>query len=100
MKMVAVAFPAVARSVDQAPYNGDAEPTDRALFCGSIQIGLRMGERIEGRPVVDKMDRQPATPPTERDGDTALRQSRTATVCNNVGEKLFKDDEEPRPFVI
>ena len=32
MKVVAVALAAVARSVDQSTYNGDAEPTNRALF--------------------------------------------------------------------
>ncbi len=70
MKVVTVAFPAVARSVDQSAYNGDTEPTDRALFCRSVQIRPGMGERIEGRPIVDEIDRQPATPATERDSDT------------------------------
>jgi len=39
MKVVALALPAVARSVDQSAHNGDAEPANRALFCRSIQIG-------------------------------------------------------------
>jgi hypothetical protein len=99
MKVVTVAFPAVARAIDQGAHNGDAEPTDRALFCRSVQIGPGMGERIEGRPVVDEIDRQPATPATERDGDSGRLKSHPLAVCNDVGEKLFEDDEEPRPFV-
>ena len=36
MKVVVVALPAVARSVDQSARNGDTEPTNRTLFCRSI----------------------------------------------------------------
>ena len=100
MKVVAGALPAVARSVDQGAHNGDAEPADRALFRRSIQIGSGLGERIEGRPIVDEIDRHQAAPTTERDGNTARCKSRPGAVCNDVGEKLFEDDQKRRPFVI
>jgi len=100
MKVVAVALAAVARSVDQSTYNGDAEPTNRALFGRSIQIGRGVSERIEGRPVVDEIDCQASTPPIERYGDAVCRKFPLVTVGNNVGEKLFEDDQEPRSFLI
>jgi hypothetical protein len=100
MKVVTVALSAVARLVDQGAHNGDAKPTDRALFCRSIQIWRGMSERIEGRPVVDKIDCQASTPPIERHGDAGCRKSPPVAVGNNVGEKLFEDDEEPRSFLI
>ena len=59
-----------------------------------------MSERIERRPVVDKIDCQASTPPIERHGDAGCRKSPPVAVGNNVGEKLFEDDEEPPPFVI
>jgi hypothetical protein len=100
MQVVAVVFPAITRSVDEGAHDGDAEPTDRAFFCRRIQIEAGMGERIERWPVVDEIDRQRTVPPAERDGDTARRRSHPAAVSNNIGEKLFEDDEQPRPFVI
>jgi hypothetical protein len=100
MKVVAVALPAVARSVDQSAYNGDAEPTNRALFCRSVPIRRGMSERIEGRPVVDEIDCQATTPPIERYGDAVCLKFPAVAVGNNVGEKLFEDDQEPRSFVI
>jgi hypothetical protein len=54
MKMVAFAFPPVTRSVDQGAHDSDAEPTDRALFYRSIQIGPGRCEQLERRPVVDE----------------------------------------------
>jgi hypothetical protein len=86
--------------VDESAHDGDAEPTDRALFYRSIQMGAGMGERIEGRPIVDEMDHEPVTPPTKRDGDTTSRTSDPVAVCNDIGEKLFEDNEKPRPFVV
>lgn len=100
MKAVAVAFSAVACLVDESVHDGNAEPTDRALFYRSIQMGAGMGEQIEGRPIVDEMDHEPARPPTERDGDTTSRTSDPVAVCNDIDEKLFEDNEEPRPFVV
>ena len=55
-----------------------------------------MGERIEGRSVVDEIDRQPTAPPTERDRDTC----RSVAMCHDIGEELFEDDEKPRPFIV
>ena len=100
MQVVAVAVPAIARSVGQGSHNGDTEPTDRALFGGSVKIGLGVNEWIKGRPVVDEIDRQHAAPATKCHDDTACRKLPPVAVGNNVGEKLFEDDEEPPPFVI
>jgi hypothetical protein len=46
------------------------------------------------------MDHQPATPRTERDGNNTECTSAAVAVYNDIGEKLFADDEEPCPFVI
>jgi hypothetical protein len=54
-----------------------------------------MGERIEGRAVVDKIDRQPAAAPAERGGNAPC-----IAVRGDIGEELFEDDEEPGPFVV
>src|SRR6516165_6993209 len=59
-----------------------------------------MSERIEGRPVVNEIDCQASTPPIERHGDAACLNFPPVAVGNNVGEKLFEDDEEPRLFLI
>ena len=101
MKVVAVALSPIARFVDQGAHNRDAEAADRALLWRSIQVGGGVGKRIERRPVIDKIDCQPAVLPTERDGDTPRRKLHPlVSVFNDVGEQLFEDDKEPRPFVI
>ena len=100
IEVVTVAFPAIARSVGQGAHNGNTEPTDRALFWQSLKIGLGVSERIEGWPVVDEIDCQASTRPTERHDNAACRKLTPAAVGNNIGEKLFEDDEEPRSFVI
>jgi hypothetical protein len=55
MKVIAAAFPPVARVVNQGAHNGDAESTDRTLFCRSVQIGLGMGEWVKGQSVVEEI---------------------------------------------
>src|SRR5262249_29607252 len=70
------------------------------MFRGSIQVGLGIGEQVKGRSVIDKIDCQLARAPTERDSDTARRKSVPVAMCNDVGEKLFENNEEPRAFVI
>jgi hypothetical protein len=99
IEVVTVVFPAIARLVGEGAHNGNAEPTDRALFGRNIQIGPGIAKRIEGWPVVNEIDCQCTVPPAERDGDTARRSSHRAAV-GNVGEKLFEYDEQPRPFLI
>src|SRR5215469_9132734 len=59
-----------------------------------------MSERIEGRPVVDEIDCQASTPPIQRHDDAVCLKFPLAAVGNNIGEKLFEDDEEPRSFLI
>src|SRR5215469_18272864 len=98
-QMVAVAFPTITRSVNEGADDSDAEPTNLASFCRSIQIGAGMGERIEGWPVVDEINRQQAVLPAERNGDTPRRKLHPVAVFNDVGEQLFEDDEKARPFV-
>jgi hypothetical protein len=95
-----VAFPAIARLVGQGAHNGNAEPTDRALFGRSLKIRLGVSERIKGRPVVDEIDRQHATPATECHDDAACSPLPPVAVGNNIGEKFFEDDEEAPTFVI
>jgi hypothetical protein len=98
--VITVAFPAIARSVSQGAHNGNAEATDRALFWRSLKIGLGVSERIEGWPVVDEIDCQASARPAERHDDAACCQLPPVAVGNNVSEKLFEDDEEPRSSVI
>jgi hypothetical protein len=86
--------------VSQGANNGNAEPTNRALFWRSLKIGLGVRERIEGWPVVDEIDCQASARPAEHHADAACCQLPPVAVDNNVGEKLFEDDEEPRSFVI
>jgi len=98
--VVTVAFPTIARSVGQGANNGNAEPTDRALFWRSLKIGLGMSERVEGWSVIDEIDCEASTRPAERHDDAARRRLLPVAVGNNVGEKLFEDDQEPGSFVI
>jgi len=100
MQVVAVAFPAIACSIDKGARNGDAEPADRTLFWWSIQIGAGVGERIERRSVVDEIDCQASTPPIECHGDAVCLKFSLVAVGNDIGKKFFEDDEEARSFVI
>ena len=59
-----------------------------------------MSERIEGRPVVNEIDCQASTPPIECHGDAVCLKFPPVAVGNNVGEKFFEDDEEPRSFLV
>jgi|SRR6516165_3039842 len=94
-KVIAAALSAVACLVDESTDDRNAEPANRSLFARRIEIQSGMGERIEGRAVVDKIDRQPAAAQAEGGGN-ALR----VTVRDDIGEELFEDDEEPGPFVV
>ena len=93
--MIAAVLSEVASRVDETTDDGNAEPANRSLFAWRIEIRSGMGERIEGRAVVDKIDRQPAAAQAEG-GANALR----ITVRGDIGEELFEDDEEPGPFVV
>jgi len=93
--VIAGALSAVAGLVDESTNDFNAEPANRSLFAGPIEIHSGMGERIEGRAVVDKIDRQPAAAPAERGGNALC-----ITVRGDIGEELFEDDEESGPFVI
>ena len=95
-----MAFPAIARSVSQGAHNGNAEPTDRAFFWRSLKIGLGVSERIERWPIVDEIDCQASARPAKRHDDAACSQLPPVAVGDNVSEKLFEDDEQPRSFVI
>jgi hypothetical protein len=86
--------------VGHGAHNGNAEPPDRAVFWWSLKIGLGMSERVERWPVIDEIDCQASTRPAERHDDAAYRRLSPVPVGNNVGEKLFEDDEESRSFVI
>jgi len=59
-----------------------------------------MSERIEGRPVVNEIDCQASMPPIECHGDAVCLKFPPVAVGNNVGEKFFEDDEEPRSFLV
>jgi len=100
MQVVAVAFPAIACSIDKGARNGDAEPADRTLFWWSIQIGAGVGERIERRSVVDEAYPEMARSPPKRNDYISAGRMRSMTVRYGVSEELLENDQKPGPLVI
>ena len=100
MKVVAAALAAVVGLVDERADNVDTEPAERALFSRRIQIRRTESERIERRPIVDETYPEAARPPPERDRDTSAGRMRSISMRYSVDEKLFENDQHPRPLVI
>ena len=100
MKVVAAALATVTGLVDERADDVDTEPADGALFWRRVQIRLPEGERIEGRPVVDKTNPEATRPPSERHDDISISRMRFTTVRHGVGEELVENDQKPRALVI
>src|SRR5215831_11137299 len=100
MKVVAARTAAIAHLVDQRANNMDAEPADRAIFRRCVQIRRAHGYWIEGRRIVDETYMKAAPSPSEHHRDGSGSRMQPIAMRYSIGEELFENDQNPRPFVV
>jgi hypothetical protein len=99
MEVIAAAFAAVVGFVDQRTDKVDAQPTDRSLASGHVEIRRIDAEWIERSSVVDKIDLDPTASELKCDRDIARSRMVSVTVHHDIGEELFEYDQEPGPLI-
>src|SRR6266404_1233278 len=98
-EMVTIAVAGIPGVIDERSEDWEAEPADRPVCRGLIEIGQGPHQRVERPAVIAECDLQPAGVEGEGDFDLAPPRGLTiVAVVDGISEQLLDDDQETSPL--
>ena len=94
-EIIAITLAGISGIVGERSQDLEAQSTYPPVYRGLIEVGQRMGQRVEWPPVIAEFDFYALAVEREVNFDPALRGFVVITVIDRIGEQLLENDQEP-----